>query len=246
MNTLINNAVLDASRQLAKDFTLASQTAQEVAGKLMASLEHLIPPKLIKARGKDGKSLLEYRDEVKAVYENIPELQEKTKQGCREAVLEGADYRDYELRLYDKGGEYITEAQAMDSQTIDFDASKVKVFTMSDLLDEDYRALGLGVNKKGELNNPMGTFGPSFKQLAFTDKERCANAIDKAHSRLVGRQAQWLGAKYGIKVEVLSELEDVMKAYDKAYKTFNSKGKKLGAEPAKQLMAWLDSFPFTK
>lgn len=246
MNTLVNNAVLEDTRQLAKDFTLASQSAQETAGKLMASLEHLITPKLVKARSKGGKSLIEYKDEVKSVYENIPELGDKAKQGCREAVLEGADYRDYELRLYDKGGEYTTEAQAMDSQTIDFDASKVKVFTMAYLLEQDYGALNLGVNKKGENNNPMGTFGPSFKQWAFPDKERCSNAVDKAFSRLVGRQAQWLGKKYGIKVETLSELEDVMKAYDKAYKTFNSKGKKLGAEPAKQLMAWLDSFPFTK
>lgn len=248
--TQLNKSVLATLKQNAKNWTLAEQSASELATIMAQDIEPFIDAKLKAKRTKHGKLLAEYRDEVDSVIDNVPEITESLKGGVIDGVIEGKSYKDYALEMYDNGAEYLAVDTAKVSLGDRFDSKAVKSFTMGYILDQDFGKLDLTENKEGINNNPLGSHGPSFKALAKADQVKCKNTIDKAWSRLKGRMAKALATMFGeIKLEV-DVLEKANKRSVDYFKSMQSLVKDMSAKDSKAVMAWLTniekSYPLGK
>lgn len=248
--TTLNKSVLASLTSKAKLWTLAEQSASDYATEVAQDIEPFIDAKLVAKRGKAGKLLAEYRDEVDSVLDTQPEITEALKSGVIEGVIEGKSYKDFALEVYDKGGEYIAVDTAKVSLGDRFDSNAVKTFSMGYILAQDFGKLDLTENKEGVNNNPLGSHGPSFKALAKADQVKCKNTIDKAWSRLKGRMAKALAKAYG---ELKLDIDVLVKASKRSgdyFKSMQSLSKDMSAKDSKALMAWLidieKSYPLGK
>ena len=248
--TQLNKVVLASLKTNAKNWTLAEQSASELATTMACDIEPFIDAKLKAKRTKHGKLLAEYRDEVDSVIDNVPEITESLKGGVIDGVLEGKSYKDFALEMYDNGVEYLAVDTAKVSLGDRFDSKAVKSFSMGYILAQDFGKLDLTENKEGVNNNPLGSHGPSFKALAKADQVKCKNTIDKAWSRLKGRMAKALATMFGeIKLDV-DVLEKATKRSVDYFKSMQSLTKDMSAKDSKAVMAWLTdiekSYPLGK
>jgi len=248
--TTLNKSVLATLKQNAKNWTLAEQSASELATKMTCDIEQFIDAKLKAKRTKHGKLLAEYRDEIDSVMTNVPEIKENIDKGLVDGVLEGKSYKDYILEVYDNGKEYLAVDTAKVSLGDRFDSKAVKSFSMGYILAQDFGKLDLTENKEGVNNNPLGSYGPSFKALAKADQVKCKNTIDKSRSRLYTRMAKALANMFGeIKLEV-DVLEKATKRSVDYFKSMQSLTKDMSAKDSKAVMAWLTniekSYPLGK
>jgi len=249
MSTL-NKSVLATLSTNAKQWALAEQSASEFATDLAHDIEPFIDAKLKAKRGKSGKLLAEYRDEVDSVLDNQPEINEALKSGVIQGILMGKAYKDFALEMYDKGNEYVAVDTAKVSLGNDFDPKAVKSFSMSYILAQDFNKLDLTENKEGVNNNPLGSHGPSFKALAKAHQVKCKNTIDKAWGRLKGRMSKALAKAYG---EIKLDIDVLVKAGKRSgdyFKAMQSLSKDMSAQDGKALMSWLieieKSYPLGK
>lgn len=248
--TTLNKSVLASLTSKAKQWTLAEQSASDYATEVAQDIEAFIDAKLVAKRGKAGKLLAEYRDEIDSVLDNQPEINEALKDGVIQGILQGKAWKDFALEVYDKGGEYIAVDTAKVSLGDRFDSNAVKTFSMGYILSLDFGKLDLTENKEGVNNNPLGSYGPSFKALAKAHQVKCKNTIDKAWSRLKGRMAKALAKAYG---ELKPDIDVLAKADKRSgdyFKSMQSLSKDMSAKDSKALMAWLinieKSYPLGK